>query len=70
MINVPNAIAIQGEPLKVVKMAEFNYLIPRFNIVALQVNKLKQAEMLTWYLIHTTDLIAIIPDQVQLFHVA
>ena len=41
-------------------MAEFNDFIPRLDVVALQVNKLEEAELFSGYRIHAANLVTVI----------
>ena len=69
VVHVANPVAVQRQSLQIVKMAEFDDFIPRFDVVPLQVDKFEQFEVLLGHRVEATDLVAVVADQVQLLDV-
>ena len=64
VVDITNTVVVQCQSLQILKMAEFNDFIPRLNVVALQVDKLEEAELFPRYRIHTANLVTVIAHKV------
>ena len=69
VVDVANAVVVQCQSLQIFKMAEFNDFIPRFDVVAFQVDKLEEAELLSRHWIHAANLVTVIAHKMKLLNV-
>lgn len=60
VVDITNTVVVQCQSFQILKMAEFYDFIPRLDVVALQVNKLEEAELFSRYRIHTANLVTVI----------
>ena len=70
VVDIAYPIIVQRQSFQIVKMAEFDDFIPRFDVISLQIDKFEQFEVLLGHRVHAADFVAVVADQVQLLDVA